>query len=114
MTQLTTVLNAWGSPAFEPTLKQVIEQLDVDLLPLQQGLSQSSYTDGANRSVMIMNVADEAGFIRVKTGIFYSGIIPGCSCADDPTPMSELTEYCEVQFDIDKITAETTVTLLTK
>ena len=112
--QLTTVLNTWGTPAFEATLKQVLEQMDAELLPLQQGLAQSSYTDGAKRSVLVLSVTDEANFIRAKTGIIYSGIIPGCSCADDPTPMSEITEYCEVQFEIDKLTAETTVTLLTE
>lgn len=110
--QFTTALSAWGTSAFEVVLKHEIEQMDAALLPLQQGLSQSSYTDGANRSVAILSSADEAGFIRVKTGIFYTGIIAGCSCADDPTPMSELNEYCEVQFDIDKQTAETTITLL--
>ena len=113
MMQFTSALNAWETPAFEAALKREIEQLDVELLPLQQGLSQSSYTSGANRSVLIMGITAGAEFIRVKTGIFYSGIIPGCSCADDPTPMSEITEYCEVQFEINKMTAETTVTLLT-
>lgn len=111
--QLTTVLNAWGMPAFEAILKHEIETMPVELLPLQQSLAQSSYTDGANRSVTIMRVTEMADFIRVRAGIVYSGIIPGCSCADDPTPMSELTEYCEVQLDIDKTTAEALVTLLT-
>lgn len=110
--QFITVLNAWETPAFEAILKHEIEQMDVELLPLQQGLSQSSYTSGANRSVLIISITAGAGFIRAKTGIFYTGVIAGCSCADDPTPMSELAEYCEVQFDIDQITAETTVTLL--
>lgn len=109
---LSAALNAWGSPDFEATLKREIAQMDVELLPLQQALSKSSYTDGAERSVLIIGITEGATFIRAKTGIFYSGIIPGCSCADDPTPMSSLTEYCEVQFDIDKITAKTTVTLL--
>jgi len=112
MTQLTAVLNAWGTSAFEPIFKSAIAQLDVDLLPLQQALQHSSYTDGASRSVSILSVTDTPTLIRVKTGIVYSGIISGCSCADDPTPMSALTEYCEVQFDIDKRNAETTVTLL--
>jgi hypothetical protein len=110
--KLTSALNAWGTPAFEAILKQEVEQMDAALLPLQQGLSQSSHTDGANRSVMIISVTAGAGFIRAKTGILYTGMIPGCSCADDPTPMSEITEYCEVQFDIDILSAETTVTLL--
>ena len=112
MMQLTTALKAWGTPAFEVVLKNTIMQMDVTLLPLQQGLSQSSYTDGKNRSVIILNMAEEPGFIRVNTCIFYTGIIAGCSCADDPTPMSEIAESCEVQISIDKSTAETTVTLL--
>ena len=114
MIQLTNVLNAWETPVFADILKGAIEQLDAEMLPLQQGLSQSSYTTGANRSVIVLNVTDKEDFIRAKTSIFYTGIIAGCSCADDPTPIGELTEYCEVQFDIDKRTAETTVTLLTE
>jgi len=50
--------------------------------------------------------------IRVKAGIFYTGVIAGCSCADDPTPIDEQNEYCVVQFDIDRTTADATVTLL--
>ena len=113
MMQLTTALNAWGTPAFEEIFKDAIVQMDAALLPLQQALAQSSYTDGANRSVTILDMAEEAGLIRVKAGIFYIGIIPGCSCADDPTPMSEISEYCEVLFTLDKNTAETTLKLLT-
>ena len=58
-----------GNPAFEAILKHEIEQMDAALLPLQQGLAQSSYTDGANRSVMIISVT-EGRVIRAKTGIF--------------------------------------------
>ena len=112
MLQLTKALNAWGTPGFNETLKHEIAHLNVDSLPLQQGLSQGNYTNGTNLGVIVMHVSDEADFIRAKTGIFYTSIISGCSCADDPTPISELTEYCEVVFDIDKTTAETTVTLL--
>jgi hypothetical protein len=38
----------------------------------------------------------------------------GCSCADDPTPDSKNNEYCVVQLDIDKTTAETTIDLVTE
>lgn len=114
MPQLTTVLSTWGTPAFEDTLKKEVTAMDAALLPLQQGLAQSSYTDGAQRSVIIMNMSEEAASIRVKIGIFYSGVIAGCSCSDDPTPTNEITEYCEVLFEIDKMTAETTITLLTE
>lgn len=81
---------------------------------MQQGLSTSSYATDSPRKVMIILVADDEGFIHVKAGIFYSGIIAGCSCADDPTPVDEQNEYCEVQFEINKKTAEATVALLVR
>lgn len=110
--QLTTALNAWDTPAFEETFKQAILQMDAALLPLQQALAQSSYTDGANRGVSILGMSDDARQIHIKAGIFYTGMIPGCSCADDPTPLNEISEYCELLFTIDKTTAETQVALL--
>jgi len=106
-------LAAWGSPDFAVILKKEIEQLGAGQLPLQQALATTSYALDTNLSAMIIRVADEEGFIRVKAGIFYSGIIAGCSCADDPTPVDEQSEYCEVQLDINKVTAETTIELLT-
>jgi hypothetical protein len=112
MLRFTKSLSAWGTPAFKEILKDEIERLDVEALLLQQGLSQGSYTDGAGLSAMIIGIADEPNLIRAKAGLFYTAIIAGCSCADDPTPVDVLPEYCEVQFDIDKTTAETTVMLL--
>ncbi|WP_455219156.1 hypothetical protein, partial [Kaarinaea lacus] len=69
-------------------------------------------TNDNNFSVMILNIAEEPEFIRAKAGIFYKSMITGCSCADDPTPVDEHAEYCELLLDIDKTTADTTVTLL--
>ena len=48
----------------------------------------------------------------MNAGIFYRSVIGGCSCADDPTPVDEQAEYCEVVVEIDKVTAEAKVTLL--
>jgi hypothetical protein len=112
MIKLTNALHAWGSPDFEGILKAEIEATHSDRLPLQQGLSASTNVTETPHKVMILSVADVAGFIRVKAGIFYSGIIAGCSCADDPTPVSEQSEYCEVQIQLNKQTAEATVSVL--
>ncbi len=54
------------------------------------------------------------GSVRVKAGIFYKGVIAGCNCADDPSPIDEQNEHCVVQFLIDRLTAEASVTLLTE
>ena len=112
MIRLPKTLAAWQTPAFNAVLKDEIEHLDADLLPLQQGLSHSSVANADTLSVMIISVADQANCLQVKAGLFYSGIISGCSCADDPTPVDEINEYCEVRFEIDKQTGEAVVTLL--
>ncbi len=110
--QLSKALNAWNTPVFEEILKQEIQSLDGILLPLQQGLSHSSYASEENFTAVILRISDGDASICVKTGIFYTGLIPGCNCADDPSPDNEYAEYCEVEFDIDKKTAETKVRLL--
>lgn len=112
MIKLVNLLKAWGTPDFERVCKHGIQKIDAELLPLQEGLSQSSHVSGANINVVILNITETSNIIHVKTGIFYAGIIAGSCCADDPTPISEQTEYCEVQFDIDKVTAEATITIL--
>jgi hypothetical protein len=114
MIKLDKTLNAWGTPDFVNILKQEIAQLGTDYLPLQQGLSNGNYVTADPITVMINSVAEMEKVIRVKAGIFYQGVLGGCSCADDPTPTSESNEYCEVQFDIDKASAVAAVALVTQ
>ena len=114
MLLLSHVLQAWDTPAFSETLKAEIEQMDVETLPLQQGLSQSSYASADNIKAVIISFSETSGVIQVKAGVFYSGVIPGCNCADDPSPLDEYPEYCEVQLDINMQTAETAVRLLSE
>lgn len=106
-------LQAWGSAAFNDVLKKEINTVDPAFLPLQQGLSHSSYALADNLSATILSATEQHGQIEVKAGIFYSGIISGCSCADDPTPVDEVTEYCEVLICIDASSGEANITLLT-
>lgn len=114
MMRLDKALGAWGTPDFETILKQEIAQLGADRLPLQQGLTVGSYALSEPVTATILAVAELEDVIRVKAGIFFSSMIAGCSCADDPTPVDKITEYCVVQLDIDKSTAATTVALVTE
>ena len=106
MIALPRSLQAWGSPAFNDTLKQELEQLPAAQLPLQQGLALSSYVSSDPFKVMIINSSDGETAITVKAAIFYSGIIAGCSCSDDPTPTDVQPEYCEIELSLDKRSAE--------
>jgi hypothetical protein len=112
MIKLIKTLKAWNTPAFNDVLKAEIECLEAADLPLQQGLSRSSYAVETGFQVMLVGVFDTPENISIKTGIFYKGVVAGCSCADDPTPIDEQGEYCMVQFDINKTTAETAIRLL--
>jgi hypothetical protein len=101
--------DAWGTPDFDDALKSEIERVFPDALPLQRALALTSQVADDPCKAMILGIADDAKAIRAKVGIFYSGIIAGCNCADDPTPVEALPEYCELLFEIDKATAETRV-----
>lgn len=112
MILLDKSIRAWGTPDFADVLKQQLSQLDIDQLPLQQGMSVGSHVIDAPVTVVNIRAAEMKDVIRVQAGIFFQTVIAGCSCADDPTPINENNEYCEVQLDIDKLTALAIVKLL--
>lgn len=113
MIKLKNIVDAIGSEKFSEIAQYEIEKIDPNFLPLQQGLSQSSYVGSAPVKVIILNIAKE-NEIKIKTGVFYSGIIAGCNCSDDPSPVDEQTEYCELLFTIHPDTADTSVKLLSE
>lgn len=114
MLQFSNLLNAFGGSNLEQALKKEIEQFDAKLLPLQQGLSAGGYALYDSFSVMIIGVTDRTETFQVKAGIFYHGVIAGCSCADDPSPTDVTTEYCEVLFEIDRASGKASVVLAGK
>ncbi len=112
MIRLPKSLQAWGAPDFTDVLKQEITQLGAACLPLQQGLSTGNYVADAPFTLVIHSVAERDEVIRVRAGIFYQGVLGGCSCTDDPTPASDINEYCAVQLDMDKLSAVTVISLV--
>lgn len=105
-------LASWGTAEFENTFKEELRKVDPLLLPLQQGLSQSNHALTDDLAVILLHSHEEGNRLHIKAGIFYKGIIAGCSCADDPTPIDEITEYCEVVVHIDRGSSEAQVELL--
>jgi len=112
MIKLKLSLQEWNSANFTETLKQEICSLEEKSLPLQQGLRYSSIANAENLSVTVLKITEDDNHILAKVGLFYSGIIAGCNCADDPSLIDEITEYCETLFIINKTTAETSITLI--
>ena len=111
MIKLPLSLQAWGTKDFNRVLKQEIQNLDPGFLPLQQGLSLSSYVGSSPISAIILKSRQETDSIIIKAGIFYTGIIAGCSCSDDPSPVDEQNEYCEIMIHIHPTSADTRIFL---
>lgn len=118
MISFPNTLKAWQLNGFDTeftqTFKLEIAQLDHKELPLQQGLSLSSYVSNEKISAIINRTEESPNSIIIKSGIFYSGIIAGCSCSDDPTPLDTQNEYCDLLIIIDKHTAKSSVKLITE
>lgn len=112
MIELASSLKAWNTPAFADVFKREVSSLDTKSLPLQQGLKYSSVALADKLSVSILKTSETDDSIFARAALFYTGIIPGCSCADDPTPVDETNEYCEVSICINKTTAESSITLV--
>ena len=106
---LPHALAAWNTPRFGEVFKLEVEQLDASQLPLQQGLSGTSCVADDPFSVMLLGATAVDDCLRVKAGVFYAGLLSGCSCADDPTPLEAQPEYCELWFKIDMRNGETQV-----
>lgn len=95
MIPLAHACAAWGTPDFSCALKREIERLPAAVLPLPAGLSASSYVLDKNAiAAMAIDAREHAACIRATVGIFYSGVLGGCACTDDPTPANENNEYC--------------------
>ena len=104
MFKLPLTCAAWtrgaDSSALRDALDQDIRALDEKLLPLQQGLRQSSIALSHSLSSTILEAVLDGEYLTIRAGLFYTGIIAGCNCADDPGPADELNEYCEVSFRV--------------
>jgi len=111
MIDLSHALAAYGTPDFGTRLKQALEGLGLDELPLQQGLRTGNTARDDRLGAMIIGTQATDEAIVVRAGLFYTSITAGCACADDPTPTDENTEYCEVLLCIDRDTGQADVRL---
>ena len=97
---------AWGTPGFPATLKRELAG-HANELPLQQALTGTSAVADEAITVVLLDARADEMTLHAKVGIFFAGILAGCSCADDPAPVEPQTEYCELSLEIDRSSAET-------
>ncbi len=103
MTTLLASLQRWQTDGFNQALKHELEHLAAGALPLERGTSRGGFVDDSDISVSVTSTTDDEHSIQAEVGVFFTEIITGCSCGDDP--MRE-NAYCEIQVSIDKSTGE--------
>ncbi len=109
MPKLLNSLHAWKSDSFVQTLKSEIENLKTGILPLEKGISQGGLVDDSDIAVTVLGFADDEDAIQVDVGIFFTEVVGGCSCGDEPMANNV---YCEMQIRIEKATAEAKMLVL--
>lgn len=109
MLQLAQTLQQWPSDSFSSALKHALETLPAGSLPLELGTSRCGLVDDSDISVTVIDIRDAVTCISAKVGIFFSEIVAGCVCGDEPTP--ELA-YCEMLITIDKTTGAATIEVI--
>jgi len=95
---LPTLPTTLPASEFATILSRELEGLGRSLLPLQACLTHGSYVSDEPIKVSVLGLKMDKQMIYATIGIHYSSIIAGCSCADDPTPVDTLPEYCEIHL----------------
>jgi len=99
LTDMTLINFDHHSRTFSQDFKHYIEHLAPDTLPLHQCTSQGGAVDDTDLSASILSIEETSNRIEVKMAVFFTEIIGGCSCGDDPVAENA---YGELLAIIDK------------
>lgn len=111
MLHLPATLQAWNTSAFAAVLKNELAA-QAAALPLQQAAARSSVALDGGVELMVLGATAADDALRLRVGVFFTGVVAGCACADDPTPVEAQPEYCEIELEIDRSTATATAALI--
>ena len=104
MTELTTALKAWGTPAFNEILKSELERLRSDVLPIAHVIDEGNELDESGLGAIVNEVRDDERNIYAKVGIFFNEIVACCTCSGGNGMCDEA--YCELLVTIDKASGQ--------
>ena len=108
---LAESLKHWKSASFKDVFRSELLSLDTTFLPLHLATNQGGHVDYSSIGLTILSTSEDENFVNVKTGIFFTEIVGGCNCDDDP---SEANSYCILLINIHKTTAKCAFSLLTE
>jgi hypothetical protein len=103
MPQLIRSLQAWPDEDFARILKAELKALPPDTLPLLHGLSEGGLIDDSDLELSVLTQADAGQAIEVRLACFFTEVVGGCNCHDDPYRKNAC---CELLLRIDRVDGE--------
>ena len=97
--RLKHCLEATDPDSFRSRLASALNALPRGSLPLHPGCGQGGLVDDSNISASVLGVEQAADRIVARVGVFFTEIIGGCNCNDDPI---EVNAYCVLEVAIDR------------
>lgn len=94
-------LRDWGTERFNQSLKGELKALGAGNLPLHGGTNQGGRVDDSDLGVTVISARDSGQAIQVRVSVFFTEVVGGCSCGDDPFG---LPACCTLQVTIEKQT----------
>ena len=78
-------------------LAMALQELPPGSLPLRAGCNQGGLVDDSDIKVSVLSVTRGTDRVSARVGIFFSELVGGCNCNDDPVVANA---YCllEVTF----------------
>lgn len=108
---LPDTLAAWSDADFSSVLEAELAALPAGVLPLVRAMSQGSAPGSSPIRITLLGRDSDGEKKVLNVGVFFTSIIAGCSCADDPTPVEELPEYAQLCLIIDPVSGAAEVVL---
>ena len=109
MTHLHKSLQSWNTEQFKRILTQELQALESTALPLHLATTQGGYVNKDNLGITLLSATEDQFELKIKAGLFFTEIIGGCNCHDDPI---EANAYCQLEISINKGNASTRIILL--
>jgi hypothetical protein len=107
--RLSRVRDSWAGPDFATILGDELQALGGEGLPLHLGLNEGGMVDASRLQVTVIRSEADPAVIRATVGLFFTEVVGGCSCGDEPEAKPV---YCEMRVHIDRGSAETRFEML--
>jgi len=85
--------------SFKQRLAAALKALPGGSLPLHTGCEQGGLVDDSNISASVLSVEQDKDRFLARVGIFFTEIVGGCNCNDDPL---EVNAYCVLEVTINR------------